>query len=56
LVDPESVDSIADGLERLLTDTSLRQQLVAAGRERATQFRWDITAQKILAVLEQIAG
>ena len=56
LVDPESVDSIADGLERLLTDTSLRQQLIDAGRERAAQFRWDITAQKILAVLEQIAG
>lgn len=55
LVDPDSVDSIASGLERLLTDANERSRLIAAGRERATQFSWDGAARKVLDVLEGIA-
>lgn len=55
LVDPDSVDSIARGLEHLLTDAVERERLIAAGRERAAQFTWDSTARKVIGVLEGIA-
>jgi glycosyltransferase involved in cell wall biosynthesis len=38
LVEPRSVDSIADGLKRLWTDEVLRQQLVQAGRRRVDSY------------------
>src|SRR6185437_16978583 len=38
LVDPESVDAIADGIRRVLDDTALRARLVLAGRERSARF------------------
>lgn len=55
LVNPDSVDSIADGLEHLLNHADERSRLIAAGRERAAQFTWDLTARKVLDVLEGIA-
>lgn len=55
LVDPDSVGSIASGLERLLRDAEERARLIAAGRERAAQFTWSLTARKVLDVLENIA-
>src|SRR5690606_3537829 len=55
LVDPDSVGSIASGLERLLRDAEERARLIAAGRERAAQFTWSLTERKVLDVLENIA-
>src|SRR5690606_21016968 len=55
LVDPDSVGSIASGLERLLRDAEERARLIAAGRDRAAQFTWSLTARKVLDVLENIA-
>ena len=40
-------------LERLLNDPSLRRDLSTRGRARAAQFRWDLAAQKTLAVLRK---
>jgi glycosyltransferase involved in cell wall biosynthesis len=54
LVDPESVDSIAEGIERVLTDDALCESLVAAGRRRAQLFSWRRCALETLAFLEQI--
>ena len=56
LVNPESVDSIADGIRRILDDTALRDRLVAAGRERSSGFRWSRCAAQTLAVLERSAA
>lgn len=56
LVDPDSVESIATGLERLLCDTEYRANLISAGRERSALFRWDLTARKVMSVLESIAA
>jgi glycosyltransferase involved in cell wall biosynthesis len=53
LVDPGEVDSIADGLERLLRDTDLREQLSRAGTARAAGFTWPETASKTAEVLHQ---
>ncbi|MFL6576176.1 MAG: hypothetical protein ACJ8MR_06150, partial [Povalibacter sp.] len=56
LVDPDSVDHIADGMARLLEDETLRDKLRAAGQERAKRFTWERTAAEVLSVLESISA
>ena len=53
LVDPESVDSIAAGMTRVVEDPALRGGLVQAGLERARTFSWPRCAQETLSVLER---
>jgi glycosyltransferase involved in cell wall biosynthesis len=53
-VKPDDVDAIAGGLERLLSDAQLRQELGDEGRRRAAGFTWDRAADKTLAVLRRI--
>jgi glycosyltransferase involved in cell wall biosynthesis len=55
LVNPEDVDSIADGMRRVLDDKRLRDQLIAAGKERSRPFTWRRCAEETLAVLERVA-
>ena len=55
MVDPESVDSIADGMRRVLDDQALRARLMEAGRERSRAFQWGRCAVETLRVLEQVA-
>lgn len=43
-VDPRSVDALADGMLRLLTDRTVAARLAAAGDVRARQFTWDRSA------------
>lgn len=50
LVDPCSVDAIADGMVRLGTDPALRARLAAAGTARAAAFSWARTAAETLAL------
>jgi glycosyltransferase involved in cell wall biosynthesis len=54
LVDPESTESIADGMQRVLEDAELRARLISAGRERSKQFQWRRCAQETLHVLEEV--
>jgi glycosyltransferase involved in cell wall biosynthesis len=54
LVDPESVDSIAEGIRSVLEDTQLRARLIAAGEERSRPFQWRRTAEETLKVLERV--
>jgi len=51
LVDPQSVDDIADAYARLATDFGLREELAQRGSDRAQAFSWDRTARETLAVL-----
>jgi O-antigen biosynthesis alpha-1,2-mannosyltransferase len=53
LVEPESVESIADGIRRALQDTALRAKLIAAGRMRSRDFTWQRCASETLGVLER---
>lgn len=55
LVDPSDREAIADGLDRLLGDGSLRDRLRDAGRARASAFTWDATARATSDVL-RLAG
>ncbi|MBI5155650.1 glycosyltransferase family 4 protein [Candidatus Peregrinibacteria bacterium] len=53
-VDPEDVSSIASGLERLLTDDTLRKNLAARGLERADVFSWPKTVDLFLEAIGTI--
>jgi glycosyltransferase involved in cell wall biosynthesis len=53
LVDPHATEDIAGGMERLLTDTALREQLRVAGEARAARFSWDETARLTAEVLRR---
>lgn len=55
LVNPDSVEAIADGIRRVLDDTALRARLVIAGRERSARFRWADCAAETVRVLERVA-
>jgi glycosyltransferase involved in cell wall biosynthesis len=46
LVDPYSIDEIAAAISRLLMDRTLRADLVARGRERASLFSWERAAEQ----------
>jgi glycosyltransferase involved in cell wall biosynthesis len=54
LVDPEDVDSIAEGMRAVATDADLRAQLRVAGRARAAQFTWERCARETLAVFDSV--
>ena len=48
LVDPRSPSEIQAALEKLLSSLELRKKLGSAGRVRAEQYRWEISARKSL--------
>jgi glycosyltransferase involved in cell wall biosynthesis len=54
LVDPYDVSSIVDGMRRVLTDPVLAATLRRRGPERAREFSWADSAQRIRAVYEQV--
>lgn len=56
LVDPHSVEAIAQAIQRLLTDEPHARRLADEGTRRATQFSWRRTARETLAVYRQVAG
>jgi glycosyltransferase involved in cell wall biosynthesis len=43
-VNPFSIESISEGLERIASDDALRAELVKKGTERAAFFSWDKAA------------
>jgi glycosyltransferase involved in cell wall biosynthesis len=47
-VEPEDEEAIANGIERILTDSELRRRLRAAGPRRAAGFDWNETARGTL--------
>ena len=53
--DPRSVDSIRNGLARLLGSEDERRRLGQAAVERARQFSWDRTARETLEFIERLA-
>jgi glycosyltransferase involved in cell wall biosynthesis len=41
LVDPKDVTGIAHGIDKLIGDTALRDELIKKGLERVKLFNWD---------------
>ena len=55
LVDPTDVGAIAAGIERVLAEPRRRAALVSRGRERAREFTWSRSAERLLDVLREVA-
>lgn len=53
-VDPLSVEDIAKGMSRVLSDQILRRELIEKGLKNVQRFSWKATAQKTLSVLESL--
>lgn len=53
LVDPLSVESIAEGLGRMLGDPELRARLAAEAPRQAARFSWTRAAEETLRVFEE---
>jgi len=56
LVDPYSVEDIAAGLDRVLSDDVLRAALVQRGHARAARFSWERSARAIHAGYMKVLG
>ena len=54
VVDALSVESIAEGLSRLLSDGELRQKLSEEGKSRAARFTWEAAAEQVLGVYREV--
>ena len=54
LVDPLSVDAIADAMSRIYTDQAFRQTLVEKGYAREKEFSWADAAENTLAIYKEI--
>jgi len=55
LVDPNEPEDISVALRRVLTDTELRESLIAKGFKRASHFSWDKAAQETLELYHSLS-
>ena len=54
LVNPESVEAIADAIWNLLNDEHRRRQLVELGKIRAKELSWECSARHVLALYREL--
>jgi len=47
IIDPYSVDQLADSLRQLIDDSTLRQAFIAKGHQRAESFTWEKSARQL---------
>ena len=52
--DPAQPATLAEALDRLVTEDGLRQGLRDAGRARAARFTWEVAARELLACVTEI--
>ncbi|MBP5547585.1 MAG: glycosyltransferase family 4 protein [Bacteroidales bacterium] len=55
IVDPYSVEEIADAMNQIITDADIRNDLIAKGRVRRSLFSWDRTAELLWACIQKVA-
>jgi len=55
-VDPHDPDGIAAGIERVTADASRRDELIAAGRQRAARYDWPTAARQTVEVYCELLG
>jgi glycosyltransferase involved in cell wall biosynthesis len=53
-VDPYNVESIAEGMYKVLIDEVMRQNLTKKGLERAKLFSWEKSAKEHLKVFAEV--
>lgn len=54
LVDPYSVDSIAEGIYNILSNEGLRNDLRQRGLARVSEFQWEKTARQMLEIFKKV--
>ena len=54
LVDPLNVDAMTQGMQRVITDQALRDDLVAKGYKRAKPYTWDHVCAKYVALYKEL--
>jgi glycosyltransferase involved in cell wall biosynthesis len=52
-VDPNSPQSIADGMQSIASNPNLRQQLIDNGRVRRHDFSWESSAERLWSCIEK---
>jgi len=52
-VDDKSIDSIRNGIEKLLSEPDLRNDLVKKGKQQIKKFSWKESAQKIIDAINE---
>jgi glycosyltransferase involved in cell wall biosynthesis len=53
-VDPYNIESIAEGIRKVIMDETLRQNLIKKGLERARLFSWEKSAREHIKVFEEV--
>jgi glycosyltransferase involved in cell wall biosynthesis len=56
LVDPESVEEIAEATRSLLTDEHHRRRLIELGKARARKLSWEQCARQMLTIYRELAS
>ncbi|MGO9455392.1 MAG: glycosyltransferase family 4 protein [Candidatus Binataceae bacterium] len=54
LCDPSDAVGFAAAIEKLLTESELRQRQIAAGKRRAARYTWEHTAEQVLEVYRHV--
>lgn len=54
--EPEDVDDIKKSIEKVLTDSALREKMIERGREHYKKFTWEKAAKEVLSAIEEVAG
>jgi glycosyltransferase involved in cell wall biosynthesis len=55
LIDPLDEEALADAICRVLTDESLRRELIARGFERVRQFPWERSVKRTHEIYREVA-
>ncbi|ALO15955.1 D-inositol 3-phosphate glycosyltransferase [Salinivirga cyanobacteriivorans] len=53
-VNPESIDEIGKGMQRLATDETLYQQLLAATKKQKNTFTWNKSAERLWTSIQKV--
>jgi len=56
LINPREVGEIANAIERVITDSALRDELRTKGLAQAKKFSWERAARETLAVYQRVSG
>lgn len=54
LVNPYSVDNIAEGIVKIINNEQMKKELINRGYERAKKFSWEKTVQETIKVYEEV--
>lgn len=55
-INPEDIESIRIGVEKVLSDKKLRNDLIKLGSRQVKKFSWDRTVRKTLSVYKRVLG